>query len=80
MKLGRLEEADAAARRLMTIEPENPDTWLTLGAVSTRLMRHEQALEAYERAAKLKPDEVRLPMVRGHIHKTLGARGERGRL
>jgi tetratricopeptide (TPR) repeat protein len=76
MKLGRLEEADAAARRLMTIEPENPDTWLTLGAVSTRLMRHEQALEAYERAAKLKPDEVRLPMVMGHIHKTLGRRAE----
>ena len=39
-------------------------------------MRQEEALEAYEQAARLKPDEVRLRMSIGHIHKTLGRRSE----
>src|SRR5438270_11890217 len=30
---GRLGEADAAARRLVRIEPENPQTWITIGSV-----------------------------------------------
>jgi len=37
-------------------------------------MRQEQALEAYERAARLKPEEVRLRTTIGHVHKTLGSR------
>jgi tetratricopeptide (TPR) repeat protein len=37
-------------------------------------MRQEEALEAYERAAQLKPDEVGLRMSAGHVQKTLGRR------
>ena len=47
-----------AARHASKIEPENPQTWVTIAAVATRLMRQEEALEAYERAAALKPDEA----------------------
>jgi tetratricopeptide (TPR) repeat protein len=76
MALGRLEEAEAAARRLTRIEPENPQTWISIGSVATRLMRQEEALEAYEQAARLQPEEVRLRLSIGHIHKTLGRRNE----
>ncbi len=38
------------------------------------LLRQEEALEAYEKAARLKPEEVRLRMSIGHVHKTLGRR------
>jgi tetratricopeptide (TPR) repeat protein len=76
LALGRLEEADAAAREVAKIEPENPQTWSTIAAVATRLMRQEEALEAYERAASLKPGEVRLRMSIGHVQKTLGKRPE----
>jgi hypothetical protein len=37
-------------------------------------MRQEQALEAYERAAQLMPEEVGLRMSAGHVQKTLGRR------
>jgi tetratricopeptide (TPR) repeat protein len=39
-------------------------------------MRQEEALEAYERAAELKPDTVALRMSAGHVQKTLGRRRE----
>src|ERR1700726_4066101 len=32
MALGRLAEAEAAARRLTRIEPENPQTWISIGS------------------------------------------------
>ena len=76
LALGRLDEAQAAARRAAALEPDNPHTWTTIAAVSTRLMRQEQALEAYERAARLKPDEARLRMSIGHVQKTLGRGSE----
>ena len=61
--LGRLDEAEAAASRLIKIEPQNPLGWTTLASVWTRLMRQEKALEAYEQAARLRPDESRLANV-----------------
>jgi tetratricopeptide (TPR) repeat protein len=76
LALGRLKEADAGARHLLKIEPENPQTWITIAAVAARLLRQEEALEAYEQAARFKPQEVRLRMSIGHVHKTLGRRPE----
>jgi tetratricopeptide (TPR) repeat protein len=66
----------AAARRLLKIESENPHSWITIAAVATRLLRQEEALEAYQQAARLKPEEVQLQMSIGHVHKTLGRRAE----
>ncbi len=76
MALGRLEEADSAARHLLKIEPLNPQSWIARAAVSARLLRQEEALEAYEQAARLMPQEVRLRMSIGHIFKTLGRRAD----
>jgi predicted Zn-dependent protease len=74
--LGRLTEAEAAVRHLLKIEPENPKNWVMLGTVCTRLMRQQDALVAFEQAARLNPHEVRLRLSIGHLHKTLGGRGE----
>jgi tetratricopeptide (TPR) repeat protein len=74
--LGRLPEAEAAVRRLLKIEAENPKNWSLLGTVCTRLMRQADALVAFQEAARLNPLEVRLPLSIGHAHKTLGHRRE----
>ncbi len=74
--LGRLEEARAASSLLIQIEPQNPLGWTTLASVWTRLMRQEKALECYEHAARLRPEESRLRMSIGHVQKTLGRRAD----
>jgi tetratricopeptide (TPR) repeat protein len=74
--LGRLPEAEAAAHRLLKIEPENPQNWVNLGNVCIRLMRQADALVAFEQAARINPAAVRLRLSIGHLHKTLGRRAE----
>jgi predicted Zn-dependent protease len=74
--LGRLPEAEAAIRRLLKIEAENPKNWVLLGTVCSRLMRQSDALVAFREAARLNPNEVRLPLSIGHLYKTLGQRRE----
>ena len=76
MDLGRLPEAERAAGYLLRIEPENPQNSVALGNVYTRLMRQEDALNAFENAARLNPREVRLRLTIGHLQKTLGGRRE----
>jgi tetratricopeptide (TPR) repeat protein len=73
---GRLLEAEGAIRRLLKTEPENTQNWVTLAAVCTRLMRQEDALIAYQEAARRNPTEVRLRLSIGHVQKTLGHRRE----
>ena len=73
---GRLAEAEAATQHLVRIEPQSPQSWVTVAGVATRLMRQERALEAYRRAAELKPEDVGLRMSVGHVQKTLGLRRE----
>ena len=58
------------------MEGENPGNWVLLATVYTRLMRQEDALAAFEEAARLNPAEVRLRLSIGHLNKTLGRRGE----
>ena len=74
--LGRLPEAESAVRRLLKIEPENLQNWVLLATVYTRLMRQQDALLAFEEAARLNPGEVRLRLSVGHLNKTLGRREE----
>lgn len=73
---GRLLEAEAATRKLLKIEPENPQNWVALGSVYTRLLRQQDALVAYEEAARLNPTQVSLRLSIGHIQKTLGRRAQ----
>jgi tetratricopeptide (TPR) repeat protein len=74
--LGRLPEAEAAVRHLLEIESENTQNWVLLARIYTRLMRQEDALVAFEEAARRNPTEVRLRLSIGHLHKTLGNRRE----
>ncbi len=76
LALGTLPEAEAAVRRLLKIEGENPNNWVQLATVYTRLMRQEDALAAFEEAARMNPEEVRLRLSIGHLNKTLGRRSE----
>jgi tetratricopeptide (TPR) repeat protein len=76
LSLGRLEESDAAARYLRTIEPDNPQSWIATAAAAARLLRQEDALSAYETAARLQPQEVAIRTSMGHLLKTLGRRAE----
>jgi tetratricopeptide (TPR) repeat protein len=73
---GALPEAESAVLRLLKIEPENPNNWVVLATVYTRLMRQEDALAAFEEAARINPGEVRLRLSIGHLNKTLGRRRE----
>jgi tetratricopeptide (TPR) repeat protein len=61
---------------LLKIEGENPNNWVVLATVYTRLMRQQDALAAFEEAARMNPDEVRLRLSIGHLKKTLGRRSE----
>jgi tetratricopeptide (TPR) repeat protein len=76
MDLGLLTQAEDAARYLLKVEAENSKNWVTLGNVYTRLMRQPDALAAFEQAALMEPQEVRLRLSIGHLHKTLGQRSE----
>ena len=73
---GALPEAESAVRRLLKIEGENPNNWVLLATVYTRLMRQQDALAAFEEAARINPGEVRLRLSVGHLNKTLGRRSE----
>jgi tetratricopeptide (TPR) repeat protein len=73
---GALPEAESAVRRLLKIEGENPANWVVLATVCTRLMRQQDALAAFEAAARINPGEVRLRLSIGHLNKTLGRRSE----
>jgi tetratricopeptide (TPR) repeat protein len=73
---GHLREAESAVRRLLKIEAENPSNWVLLATVYTRLMRQQDALAAFEEAARMNPAEVRLRLSIGHLNKTLGRRSE----
>jgi tetratricopeptide (TPR) repeat protein len=73
---GALPEAEAAVRRLLKIEGENPNNWVVLATVYSRLMRQQDALAAFEEAARMNPGEVRLRLSIGHLNKTLGRRSE----
>jgi len=74
--LGRLPEAESSVKRLLKIEAENPNNWVLLGNVYSRLMRQSDALQAFAEAVRLNPAEVRLRLTIGHLHKTLGQRRE----
>jgi tetratricopeptide (TPR) repeat protein len=76
LALGRVQEAEQASARLLKMEPQNPQSWVTEAAVATRLLQQERALEAYQKAAVLKPDEALIRLSIGHAQKTLGRRAD----
>jgi predicted Zn-dependent protease len=71
---GRLQEAEPVAKRLLEIEPENPQNWVALGSLYIRLLRQADAIQAFEQAARLSPSQLGLRLSIGHANKTLGNR------
>ena len=66
----------ASRKSSLKIESENPNNWVVLATVYTRLMRQPDALAAFEEASRMNPGEVRLRLSVGHVNKTLGRRDE----
>lgn len=73
---GRLEEAEAAYRRALEIDPAYPEAAYNLGRVLSRLERHAEALEAYLAALKLSPDNFKAHNNAGNTLLRLGRPAE----
>ncbi len=57
LRLGRADEAAAAARRALQSEPGRLDAWLLLGRAEMARERFEEAREAFRRGVELYPRE-----------------------
>ncbi|MBA2565737.1 MAG: tetratricopeptide repeat protein [Gemmatimonadetes bacterium] len=53
---GKLDEAQKLLEQAVAIRPEGPEAWTNLGTVYMRQENNEKAVEAYEKALELKPD------------------------
>ncbi len=58
MRVGRVEEAEAAARRATEADPEFALGWATLGTVLDHQRRHAEAQQALLRALELQPGDL----------------------
>ncbi len=56
--LGRLEDAEASARRAVELAPRSPDGWNSLAIVRAHAGDPEEAREAYARAIALEPNHA----------------------
>src|ERR1700761_2195314 len=55
IRLEKFVEAEELARRALTADEKSPEAWANLGIALTGLSRHEEALQAYERALNCDP-------------------------
>lgn len=62
-KLDRLNDALRCARQAVTLAPDNAQAHFTLGSVLQSLEQHDEALQAYERAARLPGNQAEEAMV-----------------
>ena len=54
---GEYDAAVSIFRRLLLIDPEDPDIWVFLANPLTNLNKNEEAAEALEKAIKLDPND-----------------------
>lgn len=68
---GELEKALAAADQNISLDPENPLTFITLGQIFNEMERYEDAVTAYEKARQLDPtdmdNKLNLALIYGNI-------------
>ncbi len=58
VRLGELEQALPYAERMVQLAPQNPKGYVLLGTVFQRMKRYDEAIEAFNRALALSPDDV----------------------
>jgi tetratricopeptide (TPR) repeat protein len=71
-KLGRYDEAGAAAGRATDLAPERADVWRTLGEIEVARERPPQALAAFENAAARDAKDVASRVAAGALYASLG--------
>jgi len=76
-QLDRIPEAEADLRRVVALDPDDPDALNALGyTLADRTERHQEALELIGRALKLKPEEPAIIDSMGWVQYRLGNRTE----
>lgn len=65
---GKLEEAAAAYRALISRQPENAEAYANLGVVLGRLGKTDEAISAYEAALKANPSLIPVLLNAGILH------------
>jgi Flp pilus assembly protein TadD len=73
-RAGRLAEAEAAYRRVLAAQPDNPDALHLLGVIATQVGRAEAGLPLLRRAVQLLPDVAEFHL---HLGQALHAVGQR---
>lgn len=68
---GRLDEAEQEYIRILAVVPNDPDNWMGLAAVYSRLNRPQGALQALDRAITLDPKRADLHLARGRALRAL---------
>jgi tetratricopeptide (TPR) repeat protein len=71
---GRYAEAETAVRHALKTEPNFSMNWVLLGTICARRLRGDAAVQAFDRALLLDPDQLRVLLSKGHVLKTLGQR------
>lgn len=70
--LGHFEEAEAAARRARTLEPESAIAWLNLGRALAARTRRDEALGAVQESLRLDPVNSDACDLAGRLHAQAG--------
>jgi tetratricopeptide (TPR) repeat protein len=73
---GKWQDAEAAYRRALQIEPQNPDALALLGCVCSELKKHDEAVELIEKALKLDPQA---PLFHFHLGNAFEKAGKHDR-
>ena len=76
LEAGELAESEAAIRHSLLIDASSSASWVQLGSVLAHTMRQTAALDAYDQALGIDPNQIRVILSRGHVLKTLGRRAE----
>ena len=72
IQLARLDEAEAAVRRSIELDPEKPLPWLQLSELLVRRGREPEAREAVERGASLDPEGVMTQCCQARVAAIIG--------
>jgi predicted O-linked N-acetylglucosamine transferase (SPINDLY family) len=70
---GRLELAAEVYRRVLAVEPEQPDALHLLGVIAHQSGRHAEAVERIEQAIAVQPSEAAFHTNLGEAYRALGA-------